>query len=201
MQDISLPLFEGKIERFSESGISLDDSVVVLEKEWAVTSPELDRPVLLTHGVGYSKEACTGFYLHDPENKVAGFGHILLTENDRFHERFQDVLRDVTQAGGKKLIFDYIGYEIVGASFKGVKKSEEQLAKDGRLIRPVHQIPLWGVALDTRDGARYSVMNVDIDVPDRQRPYGFQRFTPQGKKGYIEWSRAYPIEFPVEVKS
>ena len=198
IKDINLPLFEGKIERFSESGISLDESVVVLEKEWAVTSPKLDRPVLITHGVGYSEKACTGFYLHDPENKVAGFGHVLVTENGLFYERFQDVLRDVTLAGAERLIFDYIGYEIVRDSFEGVKKAEEQLAKDRRLVRPVHQIPLWGVALDTRNGARYSVMNMDVDVPAKQRPYGFERFTPPGERRYIEWSRAYPVEFPVK---
>ena len=198
--ETSLPIYHEEIELLNKPDVSLDNSVVVLEREYAVTSPKLQRPILKTKGVGHSQNSCTGFYLFDPSNRIGALAHILHLDNSTFYEKFQDVLADITAAGAQELIFDYVGKILVPSSIEGILASQRHLQENERLIRPVNHIPVIAIGLDTRDGQIFRPSSVlDLKSHPLDRPYGSNRYGPNG--GEPQWSRAYPMEAPKELKS
>jgi len=183
--------FNGRIN-VNGTGINLDNTVILIVEEYGITSPKLDRFALKTQDVGYlRRDACTGFYLYDPENRIGALGHVF--ENYKFYDKFLSLVDNITQCGAEKLIFDYVGLYVVEEVFDAILKAQSYLESDGRLVRPVKRVPVKAIVLDTRDGTLYKPSPTLLGKP--KRSYGY------GGSDNPWWSRIYPDEFPVNLKS
>jgi|TARA_B100001971_G_C18186850_1_gene536165 hypothetical protein len=193
-----LDTFQGKLHTLEGTGITIDETVVIIEDEYAITSPRMERPVLKTKGVGDSGY-CWSYYLLDESNRIGALTHV--TSGNMSFDNFEVLLRDLTACGAEKLILDYVGEDLDPHVLEFLLRAQTHLQDEGRLVRPVTQVPLHIVAMDTRNSRIFGLgpHELELNCVINQRPYAFQRYGPSG--GPKDWSCAYPITVPIDLKS
>ena len=175
----------------------------VLEFEYAITSPKVKRCILRTDGVGYCESfACTGVAIYDNYNRIGALAHIFIHDNKRFYELFEEIIESMNSAGAHFVQMTYIGKYLVEDLKKGLFSSHAELKRKGKITGNFQHLPLTGAAMDTQDGSFYCLPQQPLSLPfshPSERGYGFNRYNPE--TGRPQWSRAYPNEFPVDLRS
>jgi hypothetical protein len=171
--------------------IDYEDVAWLGEREFGVTSPKRDRPVLRTRGVGHGHGYCTGFALYDRNRDVGAMAHVHSSGNDVFDERLNDVIDGMGVSSDSELDFVYIGEIIVNETRDDIEQFLEKIDDEDKLSS-VSRIDDLKCVLDTRNRKFYTESDhlLSYDESWRDRPYGSNRYDPE--TGLPRWSQAYP---------
>jgi len=165
MVALKLPAFKGNVKE-DNGQISVDNTVFVLEREYAITNANNGRPVLMTAGI----LRCNGILFYDSSKKLGSLIHLLNPE--RFVQTTNEVLDHMKRYDGRR----FQGYIVRCTEDQTIeqqlKETEGRLFEEGLLIKPFELFPEQTVVFDTRDG-QFSKRPSGLYLPSiEDRPYG-----------------------------
>jgi len=143
------------IEIFSEnSHIITENTVFILENEYAITHVHDKKHILLTDGIsGYEEMCCIGTLLYDPFSTVGSLVHLL--DNEKFSSTVDEVIKHMKIYGGRRFVGFIVRLTENPLIKNQIQETQEKLLKNRTLIKPFSQIEEQTVVFDTKDAKFY----------------------------------------------
>jgi len=157
----------GDISFHKLSQISENDTIDILERQYAVTDGISDRPVLVTGGI----LSCIGILFYDKEKKSAGLAHL---QDYRFLEYTIAKLTNDLKRKSCKNLQGYLIRQEIPQNLNDIVRVERSLIEKGLIKSDFVFIKSGYCIFDTRTGLFYNKRGLTLTG---NRPYDKTRYS------------------------